>query len=92
VNRKERRAHASRGVDIGDARLKYGGRTIELKIVINTDETVDEVVSRVAPAAKGPGQRMVLVSGGLVEAESAEAFWSDVLPHVKQQAARGGQT
>lgn len=88
MNRQQRRAQ--KGVDVGDTTVKFGGRTLEVKILINTNESLDEVVDRLITPAKGPGKRMVVVSGGEVAIEDAKKFWDEVLPHVEQQAKSGG--
>lgn len=88
MNRKERRA---RGIDIGDTTVRYGGRTLELWVVINTDETLEQVVARVAPAAKGPAQRMVVVTGGEMPASESKELWEKVIPQAEQQAKSGGE-
>lgn len=87
MNRRERRA---RGIDVGQAEVLFEGRTLEVKVVINTDETVEEVVARLIDPAKGPKRRMVLVAGGEVEVEVAKKLWEAVLPSVRQQASKGG--
>ena len=88
MNRKERRA---RGIDIGDTTVKYGARTLEIRVHVNTDETIEDVVARISPAAKGPGKRMVLITGGELDGDAAQAFWDRVIPYLKQQAAGGGE-
>ncbi len=81
-----------RGIDIGDTSVRFGGRTLEVVIRINTDETLEEVVSRTAPAAKGPASRMALVSGRELSSEEASKLWTLVIPIVKEQAKKGGVT
>lgn len=90
MSRHERRAQASKGADVGDTTIKFGGRTLEVKILINTNESLDEVVARLITPAKGPGKRMVVVSGGEVSKEDAEKFWSTLIPIAEQQAKSGG--
>jgi hypothetical protein len=87
MNKKERQ-----GVDIGDPSVRFGGRTLEIRIQINTDESLDDVVARICPAAKGPGHRMVVVSGGEVRPDAAQKFWAGVLPRVAHEAKKGGVT
>lgn len=90
MNRHHRRATKAQGLDIGISEVRYEGRTLEVKIIINTDESVEEVVSRVIPAAKGPNRRMVIVTGGIVKSEHAKKIWDAFLPHIKDQARKGG--
>lgn len=90
MNRKERRAHEAQGIDIGDPTVRYDGRTIEVKVVVNTDESVETVIARLIPAGKGPGKRMVVISGGVVEPEAAATFWNGVIPNAVRQAKSGG--
>lgn len=90
MNRYQRRAHAAKGIDVGDTTVKFGGRTLEVKILINTDESLNDVVSRLLAPARGPAKRMVVVTGGEIDIEAGKKFWEDVLPHVEQQARSGG--
>lgn len=90
MNRHERRAAKAQGIDIGIPEVRYGGRTLEVKVIINTDEPIEEVVGRIIPVAKGPNKRMVIVAGGVVETEHAKAIWDEFIPNAIEQARKGG--
>lgn len=90
MNRKERRAVKAQGIDVGDMEVRFGGRTLQLTVVINTDESVEEVVQRVRKAASGPHLRMAVVGAGIVEAEKAAEYWANTIPHLKRIAGSGG--
>ncbi|HEX7273120.1 MAG TPA: hypothetical protein VF420_13315 [Casimicrobiaceae bacterium] len=49
---------------LGSRAVLFGGRTIEVRVYVNTDETVEQVVKRLRPAAAGPFKRMTLLAGG----------------------------
>jgi hypothetical protein len=90
MNRQQRRAAKAQGIDVGDMEVRYGGRTLQLTVVINTDETIEEVTMRIKSAASGPRQRMCVVGGGIVDDQMAKEFWEGVIPTLKQEAKRGG--
>lgn len=90
MNRHERRAAKAQGLDIGIPEVRYEGRTLEVKVIINTDESVNDVVGRIIPAAKGPGRRMVIVMGGEVPLDQSTKLWDEFLPTAKDQARKGG--
>ncbi len=80
----------TRGVNIGDASVRYNGRTLKIDVLINTDEPVEDVVARIQSAARGPKQCMALLGGGEVDADTAKKIWADLLPAVTHQAKQGG--
>jgi hypothetical protein len=88
ANRKERRA---RGINVGDTTVKFSGRTLEIRVVINTDESAEQVAARAHAAAKGPKQRMCVITAGEFDKEAAERFWSELIPAVEYEAGKGGE-
>ena len=89
-NRHERRKARAQGVDIGDAEVKYDGRTLDFKVLVNTDEPIELVLIRIKEAAQGPGLRMTMVAGGELEPDDAKKVWEALLPVMEEQAAKGG--
>lgn len=87
MNRQERR---KRGIDIGQTGVQFNGRTLKVEVIINTDESLENVVSRIIPAAKGPHSRMVIVTGGVVPEDDAKGVWDVVIPIAEDQARKGG--
>lgn len=59
----------------GDPTVRFNGRTVELRVYINTDEGFEEVAERVIVAAKGPLQRMVCITVADVPKEQAMPLW-----------------
>jgi hypothetical protein len=92
MNRHTRRANRSRGIDVGDTEVKYDGRTLDFKVVVNTDEPIEEVLMRIKEAAQGPRQRMAAVFAGELEPDQANKFWEVMIPIVKQEAEKGGES
>lgn len=82
--------HPKAGIDVGDASLRYDGRTLKIDILINTNEPIEQVIARIQPAARGPQQCMALLSGGEVDVDTAKETWSNILPMLKRQAKQGG--
>jgi len=72
MNRHERRAQAAKRIG---ADVRYGGRTIEIKVFVNTDEDEHAVVKRVQDAAKGPKKCMTVVMAGFLSEEDAKRVW-----------------
>ncbi len=85
MNRAERRKQASedrvrhRGTS-RDSRLdgmdvRYGGRTLEIRVYLNTDEEPHDVVARLDPAARGPRRVRSMFAARLVEEALARPLW-----------------
>lgn len=92
ANRHERRRARSQGIDVGDTEVKYDGRTLDFKVLVNTDEPIEQVLIRIKEAAQGPKLCMVMVAGGVLEPEDAVKVWEALLPVMEEQAAKGGVT
>jgi hypothetical protein len=90
MNRHERRANRAKGIDIGDLEVKHGGRTLDFKVLVNTDEPIEEVLMRIREAAQGPNLKMVMVAGGELEPADAIKVWEALLPVMEEQAKKGG--
>lgn len=62
-----------------DMTIKFGGRTVMLTVVINTDEEVDELTKRVVNAARGPLRRMVVCEANLYTDKLAtHSLWTKI--------------
>lgn len=77
--RKQRRAKER----LGDVGVRYGGRTVEVRVFLNTDETVAAVVERLRKAAQGPNLKMALLMGSL--SENASELWETVAKSAERQ-------
>ncbi len=90
MNRKERRASQAQGIDIGETDVRFGGRTIEVRVFVNTDEPAEVVGARVQAAAKGPGLRMAAALVGELDAEQAAEVWAGFVLQATRAAKSGG--
>lgn len=61
---------------VQDTSIKFGGRTIIMTVVVNTDEDMYEVGERVNDAAKGPKLRMALTGSRIMSGAEALALWT----------------
>jgi len=75
---------------VGELEVKYDGRCLKFEVIINTDEPDFALAERLQKAASGPGQRMALVMGGVLEPEDAKTVWDKVLPMMKNAARKHG--
>lgn len=91
MNRHERRANRSKGIDVGDTEVKHGGRTLDFKVLVNTDEPIEQVLMRIKTAAQGPNLSMAMVAGGELEPEDAVKVWEALLPIMEEQGQGKGQ-
>ena len=57
------------------AELKYEGRTLEVKLYLNTDETAHEVLYRLQKAAKDPKGVMIAAMVAEITGEDAQRLW-----------------
>lgn len=56
--------------------LRYGGRTLDVRIFVNTDESAEELLERLQGPARGPKGVMVLFAiGEVTEPELVEKLW-----------------
>jgi len=63
--------------------LRFEGRTLELRVLVNTDEDLAEVLERVRLAAAGPRARMTVAGAVLVDEDLAERWtrlWAHAVP------------
>jgi hypothetical protein len=80
MNRHDRRAAEAKGKAAEDPRLqgmeiRFGGRTLEVKVFVNTDEEDWVVAMRVREAARGPKQCMAVLTVADVPVENAKPLW-----------------
>lgn len=66
-------------------KLKHGGRTVRITVVINTDADIHTIASAVQAVARGPENAMVLVMGELVDQGAALPAWIDAIAKAKSQ-------
>lgn len=59
----------------GDTSVQFEGRTIEARVYINTDESLDEILARLQPAARGPRLRMCTIAMGILDQEQGRKLW-----------------
>lgn len=84
------------GLEGQDMRLAFDGRTLQLMVLINTDEdpkTVEKRIQRAASEASNGEWRMALVSALVIEGMRAKNFWRSIRRAVrkgKRQAKEGG--
>lgn len=75
-----------------DMRLGFDGRTIQLTVLINTDEDAREIIARIKLAAAGPAKRMVLVVAHVITDLRARNFWRSIRRSVrKTKKGKGGE-
>lgn len=92
MNRRERRA-AKNGPKLEGAEIRYGGRTLELRVYVNTDEAPEVVYERVRHAVKSaPNCPMTVITCGEVPVDQAEGLWEATIRALEQQAEREGRT
>lgn len=74
-----------------EAAIGFDGRTVQIVVLINTDEPIQALVRRVQEAAKGPLNRMVLVAGSEADTVGAGLTWEVVLRD-EEDARKAGMT
>lgn len=55
--------------------LLHGGRTLEVRIYVNTDEPAEALLARLQGPAQGPELRMVLFAISEIDPAAAEKLW-----------------
>jgi hypothetical protein len=93
MNRHDRRAAEANGKPVEDSRLvgmeiKYEGRTLDVRVFVNTDEEDWVVVERVRQAARGPKQCMAMVMVGNVPLERAKPLWETAMQASRESVER----
>lgn len=61
-----------------DREIRYGGRTVEFHIFVNTDATEEEIakrIQRLREFAGGSRRDMVVISASTVSPEEAAPLW-----------------
>jgi len=76
--------------EIGELEVKFNGRCLKFEVIINTDEPDFAVAERLQRAASGPGLRMALILGGILQPEDAAKVWDTALPMMKNAAKKHG--
>lgn len=90
MNRQQRRGYKAQGIDIGESDVRFNGRTIDVRVFVNTDEPIEVVAARIQQAAKGPHKRMAAVTGGVLDSEDAKRVWDTIVPMAADAAKKGG--
>ncbi len=91
MNRHERRAAQARGINIGATDVRFDGRTIEVRVFVNTDEPAEVVGARVQAAAKGPQLRMAAALVSELNAEQSAKVWEGLVSEATRAAKSGGE-
>ena len=71
--------------------VRYGGRTLRVEILINTDESESVVAQRVQAAAKGPKACMAVVSVGTCDPDEAAVVWERLIAASRAHVNREGK-
>ena len=89
MNRNHRRAARAADPRLNGAEIRYGGRTIELRVYVNTDEAVPAVFERVQKAVKSaPNEPMVIITVGMLSTEEATGLWEATIKAMHEQSER----
>lgn len=76
MNRQDRRRKEALDRRLGRRELLYGGRTLNVKICLDTDETGEEAIERMRRPLSGPRKVMVLIGVRLYPPdEGGSEFW-----------------
>jgi len=79
MNRHERRAK-KKDPRLEGAEIRYEGRTLELRVYVNTDEDQINVLERIRKAVKSaPNSPMVAITVGEIGKEQSEMIWDTVI-------------
>lgn len=63
---------------ITDMSTKYDGRVVRLDVIINTDEDVQEIVGRIAKAARGQQRNASMVGANIFTGDDGRKVWAAV--------------
>jgi hypothetical protein len=91
MNRHDRRAAAAKDPRLQGAEIRYGGRTLELRVYVNTDEPYERVFERVQRAVKSaPNSPMVMMTVAELDDAEADALWQATIRAMREQSERDG--
>jgi hypothetical protein len=93
MNRHDRRAAEAKSRPAEDPRLvgmevRFGGRTLEVRVFVNTDEEDWVVAQRVREAARGPKQAMAVITVADVPVERAVPLWDAAMKASRESVER----
>jgi hypothetical protein len=93
MNRHDRRAAEATSKPAEDPRLvgmevRHGGRTLEVRVFVNTDEDDWVVAERVRQAARGPKQAMAVITVADVPVERAVPLWEAAMKASRESVER----
>ena len=92
MNRHERRKQrATRDPRLDGMEIRYEGRTLEVKVYVNTDADPHEIAYRVREAVRGPKKDMAMVMVGDVPKEQAEPLWAAMFRVAEDTVKHEGQ-
>lgn len=66
--------------------LRYGGRTLEVRVYVNTDENALEVAKRVQMAVAGARDDTAVASAVELPADTAKKLWTMLFEQARAQA------
>lgn len=73
-----------------DDEIRYGGRTLKVTVLVNTDEDEQAVVERIDGAARGSKDCMSVVMLDVVDPEQAKPVWDQIIAGRAQRENSGG--
>lgn len=59
-----------------DMECKYGGRVVELRIFLNTDQKLEDLIRRVSHHAKGPKRDAILMMVNDYSGDDGKQVWA----------------
>jgi hypothetical protein len=68
--------------------IRFGGRTLEVRVFVNTDEEDWVVAERVRQAARGPKQAMAVITVADVPVERATPLWEAAMKASRESVER----
>jgi negative regulator of replication initiation len=72
--------------------IRFGGRTLEFKVYVNTDESMQAVFERVQKAVKSvPGAPMTIITAGVVPVEQAKGLWEATIAAMEAEVDRDAE-
>ena len=69
--------------------LRHGGRTLEVRVYVNTDEAPDVVLKRVEAAAKGEKGEHTASAVNECDLGAAKKLWEFIFTEMRKRAGEG---
>lgn len=70
-----------------DMSLKFGGRVVEIRIFLNTDQDLVKLLRRVSHHAKGPDRHALIAMMNEYSGEDGRAIWAAIQEQAVEIAA-----